>query len=370
MSFRLEYGNRQPASSSVASVLEEIRAALHNKPHGRADIGSILALYGNIVSLCARAKRIKTIITNHCQKKDENVLVLDDLTTREAEQFSGFFTELLEFGSSLSEINISVIDIFYPGLKNDLMAAVGRDIDFSWYYGAHIAPKYKFTVADMPRTLFMVLDKFDCDWGPQNMGGHLLLEFKAKGSGSWGDRDDGLFSEYRDIPTEIFVNNFLEISDTLERCRQIIGDIVREHWNFRDLADAVDRRPVNIEGGLHVAENQYNISNAQVAAIGPHAHAHDVQFQQRLIEQSRSIDLSALSEQLDRLKVELAQQASEREHYAALVAVSDAAEDARARKGGDALSKLSGVGKWALDLAAKIGTPVAVDAIKIALGVK
>jgi hypothetical protein len=126
---------------------------------------------------------------------------------------------------------------------------------------------------------------------------------------------------------------------------------------------------VNVEeGGFHVTENRYNVHNSQVGAVGPNAHVHDVEFQQRLEARSRSIDLAILSQQLDQLKVELTQHAKERDHYAAVVAVSDAAQDAREGKGAEALTKLAGAGKWALEFATKIGTSVAADAIKSALG--
>jgi hypothetical protein len=93
-------------------------------------------------------------------------------------------------------------------------------------------------------------------------------------------------------------------------------------------------------------------------------------LRQVLERESQSVDLNLLSQQLDQLKSELAKNATERDHYAALVAVSDAATDARTGKGADALSKLAGAGKWALEVATKIGVSVAADALKTALGMK
>jgi hypothetical protein len=66
--------------------------------------------------------------------------------------------------------------------------------------------------------------------------------------------------------------------------------------------------------------------------------------------------------------VALAQDAVNRDHYADIVAVADAAADAQQGKTTEALGKLSAVGKWVLDVATKIGVGVATDALKRAAG--
>jgi predicted ATPase len=95
---------------------------------------------------------------------------------------------------------------------------------------------------------------------------------------------------------------------------------------------------------------------------------HDVTFQQQLQSAATGIDSRVLAEELERLREELAQRAGERDQYAALVAVTDAAADAREGQTASALAKLSAVGRWALDMANKIGVTVAAEAIKRAAG--
>jgi hypothetical protein len=123
-----------------------------------------------------------------------------------------------------------------------------------------------------------------------------------------------------------------------------------------------------------MAETRYDISHSQVGVAGSNAHVHDIQFRQNVERLDQSVNLALLSNQLDQLKSELAKQASERDHYAALVAVSDAAVDAKAGDNFGALSKLSvagiAAGKWAFDVATKIGVSVAAEAIKTPVGLK
>jgi hypothetical protein len=50
--------------------------------------------------------------------------------------------------------------------------------------------------------------------------------------------------------------------------------------------------------------------------------------------------------------------------------ISDAAVDAKVGDRVGALGKLAAAGKWAVDVATKIGVSVAADAIKVVIGLK
>lgn len=365
---------RQPTeSSTLEAVLSEIHSTLRGRKQSKGDISSIIALYGSIMSLCARAKRVSAIIRAHRGDEPDLTVQLDCMNSTEVREFSGFFDELIEFGEHLNAVSIAVIDIYYPGLKDDLLNIVGRDMSFSWYYTNNIAPKYGLVEESLPITLFNFLDRFSGDWGPRNSGGHLMLQFSARDCSSSSDfnaKNDGLFYEHRDIPTAVFVDRFIDVTAGLERCRETISKIVREHWDFGDLASPNSSISMSIKGNLNMAETRYHVSNSQVGAIGPNAHVHDIAFHQALEQASKSIDSATLARELDQLKAELAQLASDRDHYAALVAVSDAAVNAKAGDGVGALGKLTAAGKWAFDVATKIGVSVAADAIKVAAGIK
>ncbi|HEX8072762.1 MAG TPA: hypothetical protein VF546_22635 [Pyrinomonadaceae bacterium] len=80
------------------------------------------------------------------------------------------------------------------------------------------------------------------------------------------------------------------------------------------------------------------------------------------------LDLAALAGELAQLRAELKRQATEPEHDVAVGAVAAAEAEAKKGDGSKALEYLSTAGKWALDIAVKIGTPVAIEALKHSLG--
>jgi hypothetical protein len=361
---RIPDGRGRSNSETVLGVLEDVRSTFRGRSHSQTDISALLSLYGSITSLCARSKRIIAILNSQDQSLPKSVIHLNGLTPADTEQFSRFFEELLDFGRYLNAVSFAAIDIYFPGLRNDLLAAIGRDMEFSHLYTKSIAPKYKLGHEALPPTLVQILDRFNGDWGPENVGGHLMLEFRMAGD---DQKPDGIFYNHRDIPRAVLTDNLVKVAELLESCRGQIREIVKENWDFRDLVDT-GCSPILVEGGIHMAKTEYNVSNSQAGAIGPNAHSHDTTFQQRLEQESNSLDLKVLSAQLEQLQAELAKHATERDHYAAIVAVSDAAASAREGKGGESLSKLKAAGKWALKIASEIGTTVAADAIKQSLG--
>jgi hypothetical protein len=102
----------------------------------------------------------------------------------------------------------------------------------------------------------------------------------------------------------------------------------------------------------------------QAGAVGPHAHAHDMTFSQIWTELQPSIDLSKLAEELSRLRQEMRKDAIEPEHDIAISEIAKAEQAAKAGNGSKAVAHLKTAGKWALDVATKVGTSLAMEAIK------
>jgi hypothetical protein len=356
--FRLPGQGNQPASQSLGDVLHDIRSVFHHRHGKRPDVGALLELYGSITSLCARSQRIHTILAARSpEPQSSGELALDDLRPEEVRQFDGFYRELLEFGQCLTEVNLAVIDIYFPGLRHDLVNTTIGDMEFSYFYVNFLAPRYGIADRKLPSALAQFLDRYSHYGGPGNPGEQLMQEFDSNAKSN--DRNAS-FYRYRETPTQVSIPAMLHIIELLEACRGTIRSIVYENWDFRELLD----RGSVYEGGIYVAKAEYNVSGSQVGAIGPGAHVHDITFNQ----QAAGIDAVVLAEQLERLQAELAKHACERDHYVALVAVSDAAADARQGKTSDAVSKLAAVGRWVVDIASKIGVTVAVEAINRATG--
>ena len=109
-------------------------------------------------------------------------------------------------------------------------------------------------------------------------------------------------------------------------------------------------------------DTTYNVG--QAGAVGPHAHAHDMSFQQI----QGDLDLPELAEELGRLRQAMKDGATgTREQDKAIGAVADA-EDAAARGDGSAVLRyLRNAGTWTLKVAEDFGAAVAVEALRKAM---
>jgi hypothetical protein len=370
MRYHIADAAKGPPSRYLRSVLDDVRTAFERPNAGPSDIVTLLNLYGSITSLTARGTRIRSILDRRATEAidadtrttatptgeaADQQLALETLSLAELREFDGFHSELIEFGAHLTNVNLAAVDIYYPGLSSDLLGLTASDVNLDVIY-TEAALKHGLLDRKVPPTLAFLLNQYSHYWGGENAGGELLREYgsftpEQQATSPW---------ERPDTPTVVSRNDMVRILDLLAACSETIGSIVRENWQFSDLL-----RPAN--EGIHVAMTEYNVTGSQVGAVGPRAHAHDMTFQQTNIDVS-DIDAVTLAAELDQLREELARTASERDQYADLVAVSDAAAEAREGKTAEALKKLAAVGKWALDVATKIGVTVATEALKRATG--
>ncbi len=121
------------------------------------------------------------------------------------------------------------------------------------------------------------------------------------------------------------------------------------------------------QGSVHVSRDTY--SAGQAGAMGPGSAAQNMTFSQVWNQHSESIDLAKLELELSSLRAAMRAQASEPEHDLALGEVAAAEKEAKNGNGPRALEHLKKAGKWALDVATKIGVGVATSAIKAGLDV-
>ena len=131
---------------------------------------------------------------------------------------------------------------------------------------------------------------------------------------------------------------------------------------------------INKWGSLTIVENIEEVTMGdrfeagQVGAQGPNAHAHDMTFNQVWNQTKGGIDLPALSNELKILREELQKSAKSAEEFAEIGIIASAEIEAQNGDGPKALSALAKTGKWALNVAEKIGVGVASAAIKTACG--
>ena len=88
--------------------------------------------------------------------------------------------------------------------------------------------------------------------------------------------------------------------------------------------------------------DEYNIGLA--GAAGPHAHAHDMIFQQIGGDIEKAMDLSQLAGELATLREAMSSEATEAEHYVALGEVAKAEQAAKAKDASKVAESLKGAG--------------------------
>ena len=117
---------------------------------------------------------------------------------------------------------------------------------------------------------------------------------------------------------------------------------------------------------LEMSGDKYEISG-QAGAVGRYAHAHDININQ-LVKIVSEIDLPKLADELSKLRREMGNTADTPEHHLSTGEIAAAEIAAKNAKGPQALEHLKKAGKWAFEVAEKIGTPLASSALKSALG--
>jgi uncharacterized protein YjbI with pentapeptide repeats len=120
--------------------------------------------------------------------------------------------------------------------------------------------------------------------------------------------------------------------------------------------------------GIITMGDKYNVG--QAGAVGPQSHAHDMTFQQVGGNIESAMDLSELAAELATLRRAMKSEATEPEHDAAVGEVAKAEQAATAKDSSKVAESLKAAGEWALDVATKIGTSLASEALKESLGIK
>ena len=118
---------------------------------------------------------------------------------------------------------------------------------------------------------------------------------------------------------------------------------------------------------IEMMRDQYHVG--QAGAVGPNSVAVGQQFQQIWIQASEELDLSKLTGELNTLRANIRSSATGTpEEDLALAEIARAEVLAKDGNGPGMLEHLAQAGKWALDVAEKVGLPIAVKALEAALG--
>jgi hypothetical protein len=156
---------------------------------------------------------------------------------------------------------------------------------------------------------------------------------------------------------ETFKNMFFQFKPgELEFLRNKI-----QSFNFRP---QIEGKTINYIETLITMNENYNISNSQVGAVGSHAHSDNNSFQQIDHQFSDSFDYLKLEKELTLLKETMKLKAKTSEDFEAVQHVAKAEELAIEHDGSNALKYLKAAGKWAFDTATKVGVNLVCELLK------
>lgn len=124
------------------------------------------------------------------------------------------------------------------------------------------------------------------------------------------------------------------------------------------------------KGGITMSEFKNTIQGNFQGAMGDGARATNLSYNQIGDRIQNSMDLLELAGDLVKLRQAMSEEAKEPAHYISLGEVAKAEEAATAKDSSKVAEGLKGAGKWALDVATKIGASLATEAIKESMGMK
>jgi hypothetical protein len=149
------------------------------------------------------------------------------------------------------------------------------------------------------------------------------------------------------------------------------GKIIKQLRELTDDSRGKSRGVTNISGGNNFwgTTTMRDQNTVGQGVAGANAHVHDFTFQQIWNSVAKDIDIAKLADDLSKLRGAMRKEATDDPEQDVAIGEVAAAEAAAKRNDGPtALQRLKAAGKWALDVATKIGTPVAIAALKAALG--
>lgn len=119
-----------------------------------------------------------------------------------------------------------------------------------------------------------------------------------------------------------------------------------------------------------MSEFKNTIHGNFLGAMGDDSQVNNLTYNQIGSQIEKLMDLSQLAIELSLLRQAMSQEAKETTEYIAVGEVAKAEEAAKAKDSSKVAESLKGAGKWALDVATKVGVSLATEAIKQSTGLK
>ncbi len=159
--------------------------------------------------------------------------------------------------------------------------------------------------------------------------------------------------EMASISRELSARGDPELVDRMEELQRLIGQSFSVNIGKVVMAD-------EYSGGY------FQNIQSQIGAQGPNVKAQD--FTQQADQRQLTADMPALSLELESLKQQLVTEAASADDYRAVAEIQAAREAADEGNEGGVRQHLANAGRWALEVAVRVGTSVAETALRQAIG--
>lgn len=209
------------AGKFFLEVASKVRAAFRSRRKGSPgaiELGTLLELYGCAVRLTGYSAQVRRIFK----------LAPDQVSDADRRMYYLFVREIRLFARCVCRMDLCILDIYYPGLGQHISRSIIGDM-FVLTWARDLAEQYGMSATDIPE----LADAF-YKWTT-----HGQVEFSTFNA-LWGEPQYSVEGKdpqtMLDIPHSHEVRQaLLELMTTLDECRGLIGEVVRENWGFREL---------------------------------------------------------------------------------------------------------------------------------------
>jgi hypothetical protein len=173
--------------------------------------------------------------------------------------------------------------------------------------------------------------------------------------------DQSMFMALFEREIDIFEQDFIDPDNAAQAdtYTQLLADVASSDGRYSSEARSIIVKEVHIMG------DTYHTGHAIAVGRGAQAHNSTMTVWQQI---SQATSLSAIAEELAQLRRKVASEPESLERDQAVGQLAAAEAAVKQGDGATALQRLTGIAKWTLDIATKIGTDVASKMIQSALG--
>jgi hypothetical protein len=232
---------------AILKAVQNAFAGTHPEP---SHVGTIMQLYGVSLRLGTATDRLGDTLG----AGGSPAAARGGTAERREATLRAWFALVRDFAAALADTNLAAIDVYYPGLAEELIGSVGQDLDVWSYLEVYLAPQYDIDLDEPPAVLQLFLEDFNGDSGPNR---------------EWARRVEDEVLPSRRVLTEAPAylqgharDRLRRLGEALEQCRDLLASVLHENWTFREVLGDVPRDSPTVE--LTIGDRFQDIRNSTI----------------------------------------------------------------------------------------------------------